>query len=644
MNPSTHSPLHPTPNLTIVQVVEFLDVGDGVHRFHAPARALSRLPGVTVIDIDAHHRHFHMLAEMADVLVMGAFSSDLFSIFEERRRHPGRVTVVEANDYYPDLQAWNPLSMRWLDRSLQDSFHHALRAADGVQASVAPLVERWKRITHRPVVAFANHLESLPPLALDPVVTSDRPLTVGWGGSPGHFADWMAVAPVLERWLARRPNARLAVMTNELARDFVRIDATRLVFRPFGSLDDWLDFIGTLDIGLAPLLPTEYNRCRSDVKFLEYASRGVPGIYRDLEPYRDSVVHGETGLTYSTDDELLACLDALADDASLRARIREQAHEAVSRDRLLDDRSSERLSFYQSLGARAGGALDTTLLEEGVRDDRYVRLEPGPAEQALRDALNAPASPELERSLTAVTQAYPRYLAAWQQLGTIRNSLKSPHAAVEALSFALGLDPMRARTWAELGRSHWMRNDVAQALHCLTRAIQANPRYAPAWFSLIEARRRNGETVALPMLDAAAKMLPFNYSLALTIISNLNVDERINALIKALERAACVPEEEPLAAPAFVSAVSGLPPALQASSEGRDLLRRLCDAFPRSPRLAALLAQAETTAGSTQAATARARADELEVAARLYEAEGIDEGLTHLWKIATHLRDATPQD
>lgn len=627
-----------TPDLTVLQVVEFLDVGDGVHRFHAPARALSRLQGVTVIDIDCHHRHFHLLAEAADVLVMGAFNSDLFSIFEERRRHPGRVTVVEANDYYPDLQSWNPLSMRWLDRSLQDSFHHALRAADGVQASVPPLVERWKRLTDRPVVAFANHLESVPPL---PPPATDRPLTIGWGGSPGHFADWMAVAPVLERWLARRPDVRLAVMTNELARDFVRVDPARLVFRPFGSLDDWLDFIGTLDIGLAPLLPTEYNRCRSDVKFLEYASRGVPGIYRDLEPYRDSVVHGETGLTYRTDDELLACLDALADDASLRTRIRRQAHEAISRDRMIHDRISERLRFYQSLGARADGALDTALLEEGVRDDRYVRLEAGPAEQVLRDALKAPASTEIEGALTAVTQTHPRYLAALQQLGTVRNSLKSPYTAIEALSRALALDPMRARTWAELGRSHWMRNDVGQSLHCLTRAIQANPRYAPAWFSLIEARRRNGETVAQPMLEAAKEMLPFSYSLALTIISNLNIEERIAALTEALERASCVAEEEPLAAPAFAAAFSTLPAAMQATPAGRDLLRRLCEAFPRSPQLAALLAQAETTTGSPRAANAHARSAALDAAARLYEAERIDEGRTHLWKIAAHLRNDT---
>lgn len=103
-------------DLLIVQVCEFLDVGDAVHRFHGPSRALSRLPGVAVIDIDLNHRLLPLLAETCDVLVLAGYDWDFFPMLE-RRRAAGHITTLEANDYYFDIQAWNPLLMHgWIAR------------------------------------------------------------------------------------------------------------------------------------------------------------------------------------------------------------------------------------------------------------------------------------------------------------------------------------------------------------------------------------------------------------------------------------------------------------------------------------------------------------------------------------------------
>jgi hypothetical protein len=41
-----------------------------------------------------------------------------------------------------------------------------------------------------------------------------------------------------------------------------------------------------LDVGLCPLLETEWSRCPSDSKALEYATAGVLPVCSDAEPYR----------------------------------------------------------------------------------------------------------------------------------------------------------------------------------------------------------------------------------------------------------------------------------------------------------------------------------------------------------------------
>jgi tetratricopeptide (TPR) repeat protein len=624
--------------ITILQVCEFLDCGDGVHRFHAPARALSRLPGVTVIDCDLHHRLFPALAEGVDVVVMAAFNADLLPIFE-RRRKAGRITVVEANDYYPDLQAWNPLSMRWLDRSLQDSFHHALRLADGIQASMPALAVRWKRWTDVPIAAFPNHLEEVPPL---PGSRPDRPLTVGWGGSPGHFADWYAVAPLLQRWLERRPEVHLAVMNNEYARGFIHLPPERYHYRPFGSLDDWFDFLAGLDIGLAPLLPSEYNRCRSDVKFLEYASRGVAGIYRSLDPYQGVVVHGETGMLYDSDEGLLRALDALADDASLRARIREQAWRYVDGERRLDDRIHERLDFYRSLMAsRHAAPASLPSLEDAVVEGRYIQLRPGPAEEVVRKILSDPVDRNTPARLAEVVRRHPRYLSALQLLGQALNQAGRPAEALSALEAAHALDGERARTLSEMGRALLLLGRKEEARARLEQAVDVNPRFQPSWEYLLRFLVRGGASADLRSFARRAhEGLPCSYPIALLGASLLPPDERVPLLTEYVEEYArsLDPQEVHLAAPRFSEAIAALGDDLHTSA-GRSLLALAAARFPQSWRIAALHADVLARAGEKSASEEAARARELRRTAELYRGEMMPEdGRLHVWQFAEHIR------
>src|SRR5205085_12705424 len=235
--------------------------------------------------------------------------------------------------------------------------------------STEALAGRWRTWARR-VAVFPNQLSAVPPLAEPP----PRPLTVGWAGSVGHLADWYHVAPLLQKWLEDRPDVHLAVMTGEAARPFLRLPPERYHFRAGGSLADYLHFLGRLDVGLAPLLPSDYNRGRSDVKFLEYAACGVAGVYAGLGPYRGSVTDGETGLLYRTGAELLACLDRLA-ETDLRQRIRTQAHAHVAARRLIDQHVGERLALYRGLlaGPPRGFEFPPEVLAAAVADGRHLQ-------------------------------------------------------------------------------------------------------------------------------------------------------------------------------------------------------------------------------------------------------------------------------
>ena len=523
---------HPN-DLLIVQSCGFIDEGDGVYRLHSPSRALSRLEGVSVIDCHPFHRELPGLAETADVLILSSFDEDVFPLLE-RRRAAGRVTVLEANDFYFDPQPWNTGATAWLNRSLEDWFCHLLRLSDGVQASTPELARRWRERTARPVAVFANQLADLPPLK----PARSGPLTIGWGGSLGHLADWYQLAPGLQKWLDANPDVHLAVMTNDDARPFFRLAPERYHFQTFGTLAEFLEFLDRLDIGLAPLLPTDFNRCRSDVKFLEYASRGVVGVYADLEPYHDSIEHGRTGFLYRTEAELFACLDALVADARLRERVRQDAYAQVAQDRRLEDHIDERLTFYRELlgtvrvaeqatsassplnrpWARPRGSTASALLEAianigiaqkppsprgkpgGVvlvtsllariaslaeADGRYFQLRPQEPEQILVAAIEGPSTRESAAALARLVERYPDYFAAIQRLGATLNDLHDSRAALPYLERARQLNPQAAEPLCQLARLSHKQGQLDQARRQLEAAIEINPYSPRAWRYLL---------------------------------------------------------------------------------------------------------------------------------------------------------------
>lgn len=651
-------------DLLIVQSCGFLDGGDGVYRLHSPSRALSRLDNVTVVDCHPYHRCLPELQEAADVLILSSFDEDVFPLLEKRRA-VGRISIVEANDYYFDPHSWNSAASPWLNRSLEDWFCHLLRLSDGVQASTPELARRWQERTDRPVGVFRNQLAEIPPL---PPVRS-RPLTIGWGGSLGHLADWYQLAPRLQKWLDQHPDVHLAVMTNDNARAFFRLAPERYYFQTFGTLAEYMEFLERLDIGLAPLLPTEFNRCRSDVKFLEYASRGVVGIYADLEPYHGSVEHGRNGFLYRTEEELFACLDALMADVRLRERVRLEAYEQVARHRRLENHIGERLAFYRELltavrksehGLRrsdsaivSGNAVNAGFSSEwrelAVRDGRYLQLRPREPEQVLGIVLENASNRESANALTKLVQQYPNYIAAVQQLGTTLTDLRDAAAALPYLERAHRLDPQATEPLCQLARLHHWKGELAQAQRLLEAAIEINPYSPRAWRYLLRllpaasAACSDGNSPLMdgrPWAQRARELHPANYSLALQGVHLYPIDEAIALLKDLIDQYRPNLRPDDVGAVALFSVTIGtiVGPHLDCP-EARDLVRHAALHFPQSVRLSDLLGRTLAQEGHTAPAHAEfCRGQQLRRAALCYRTEfPKDDEATPLRQISEHL-------
>lgn len=163
----------------------------------------------------------------------------------------------------------------------------ACRRADVIYASTPKLGEALQaRFDDRPIIAGDIYATAKPPFA---PFNPGGELVFGYMGTSGHAADLEAVAPAIGAALTAFPNAQFETFGT------IKPPAS---LEPFGDrvravtktadYPSFLDLLKTLGwrAGLAPILPTPFNACKADTKFIEYAQAGIPAILASNEVYR----------------------------------------------------------------------------------------------------------------------------------------------------------------------------------------------------------------------------------------------------------------------------------------------------------------------------------------------------------------------
>ncbi|MDX2019508.1 MAG: glycosyltransferase [Deltaproteobacteria bacterium] len=467
--------------------------GDWFYRTDVPLRALAALPDVYCVEVNRLHRHQAQLTAHADVLVLNMVcDADMLPLVEYRRRE-GLPTIFEINDDIDFVQPWNPTYRFFSDPQQRELLRTTAAACDAVQFSSHQLASRYGRLAQR-LAVFPNQMpEGLPP----PAPRFSQNFVVGWGGSVGHQADVAAVVPELCAWMRAHDDVRFAVMADEVMRPlFAAFPQDRLRWEPPGTMQDYRAFISTLDVGIAPLQDTGFNRCRSDVKLLEYAAAGAVPVVQRLAPYEATLIEGLTGFGFNTGEELVAALESLHADPSLRSAVASTAYKYVITQRVASSRAQDRLLFYDGLPhkpfADARPRFEVFADFAGAtRAGRHLRLEFTLFERLVFEALVAGLQEQF--GSTALTLLSKAAALAPDNVDVLIYMALFDAQKRRVLEQAVQKVPSSARAWLELGDAQFDEGDARQALLSFQQAMALAPSYALAWGKAAAVLARAGQ-------------------------------------------------------------------------------------------------------------------------------------------------------
>jgi glycosyltransferase involved in cell wall biosynthesis len=327
--------LSPCAFIRLLQPLDHPDIGSGF-RIHLddPVSVLARRADVIVTQR-------HAVGEMvgAEALVRHARSSGAKLIFDLDD------DLLSIPPDHADAAVLRPRAK--VVRFLVDS-------ADAVWVSSRGLMKRLARIRPDATLIENGLDERIWAYGPAPARFQPDPLRILCMGTGTHHDDLAMVMPGLVRLKAEygeRVVIDIVGMSDEmeLPKGIRRLGPPLYATQSYPAFVHWINTVTERwHIGLAPLLDTPFNRCKSSIKTMDYAAMGMVVLASDMPVYRGSLADGPVGHLVENDPHAwYEALEWLLRDQAMRQTLERRARAAFLEQASLGSQAAARLAAWK---------------------------------------------------------------------------------------------------------------------------------------------------------------------------------------------------------------------------------------------------------------------------------------------------------
>ena len=244
--------------------------------------------------------------------------------------------IYETDDDLLGVEKNSP-SYEYVNR-VSDSIKNFIEDSEVITVTTPTLASKFDE--SKTVIISNYYVDSV--LNIKEDIKTEGKLKLGYYGTLTHSKDLFLIKNVILR-LKEKYDFDFEVVGGFNASDNVDESWFKSIELPPNNMDfekfmGWLSKTIDWDIALVPLENSPFNQCKSELKFIELAVLGLPGVYSDMCVYNNVVTDGIDGFLAANDDEWVEKIEMLILDNDLRKSIRKNALNKVLRDYLIENR------------------------------------------------------------------------------------------------------------------------------------------------------------------------------------------------------------------------------------------------------------------------------------------------------------------
>jgi processive 1,2-diacylglycerol beta-glucosyltransferase len=180
----------------------------------------------------------------------------------------------------------------------------------------------------------------------EPIINEHEQTIIGYCGTRSHIPDIEYLEPVISFFneiYGSKVSFYLWIET--LPTKLMRYENVHWKPVSFPNYEEYANWMKTIspDIWIAPLINNDFNRAKSPIKYLEYSTLGIPGIFSAIEPYQEIINHDKNGFLANTIDDWQNLLELLINNPLKRQQVGKEAINTIKEDWLLSNKK-ERIS------------------------------------------------------------------------------------------------------------------------------------------------------------------------------------------------------------------------------------------------------------------------------------------------------------
>jgi SAM-dependent methyltransferase len=292
--------------------------------------------GQPVSGIALHH--FESCLKVADPWVFQlTYHDDILALFELlKQQYPKKKLITECDDWVFDVPPYNVASNPYRPNSEKEQIAwDQFKLSDAFIVSTNFLKESLSGLfPGKPIHVIPNSIDferwdnAKPANSLE--AKKDGVVRIGYTGCANHSGDMEIVKPVLLALLEEFPNLEVIIAQDMGAFSDIKHPRFR-VLKQWANIIDYPAMVKgwDMDIGIAPLRDNNFNRAKSNLRWLEYSALKIPTVASNVRPFAESIKNGLTGITCSTKAEWYRHLKDLIEHKNVRGNVGQMAYNDV---------------------------------------------------------------------------------------------------------------------------------------------------------------------------------------------------------------------------------------------------------------------------------------------------------------------------